>query len=129
MLVHGFHPILYVTDPYAERDFFRQFGFETVYEGDEFPGFLAIQSGSVIFGLSGNKDLPPAAHEGVRWQFRVADVDKIVETCDAASLACEFVVESGGDAHRARVVKVVSPNGVVVWFEGPNEARYVTPGS
>jgi hypothetical protein len=32
-------PILYVPDQYAEREFYELFGFERVYEGDEFPGF------------------------------------------------------------------------------------------
>jgi hypothetical protein len=47
-------------DPYAERDFFTLFGFETIYEGSEFPGFFAIRCGMAIFGLSGNKELPRA---------------------------------------------------------------------
>jgi hypothetical protein len=120
--VNGFHPILYVADPYAERDFFSRFGFETFYEGDEFPGFLAVNCGSVLFGLSGNKEqLPSAAYDGVRWQLRVDDVDEIVETCTAAALQCEVIVEEGGSTHRARIAKVTSPNGVSVWFEGPNE--------
>jgi hypothetical protein len=35
--------------------------------------------------------------------------------------AVEIVVEEGGTTHRARIAKVTSPNGVQVWFEGPNE--------
>ena len=120
--IRAFHPILYVADPYAERDFYARFGFSTVYEGDEFPDFLAVQCGSVIFGLSGNKGhLSPVAHEGVRWQFRVDDVDDLVAVCDEAALPHEVVVETGEDTHRARIAKVTSPNGVLVWFEGPNE--------
>ena len=122
MAIRAFHPILYVADPYAERDFFARFGFATAYEGDEFPDFLAVECGSVIFGLSGNKeDLPPIAHEGVRWQFRVDDVDEVIAVCEAAALPYELVVETGGDTHRARIAKVTSPNGVSIWFEGPNE--------
>jgi hypothetical protein len=122
MPVTALHPILYVADPYTERDFFGRFGFETFYEGDEFPGFLAVKCGSVLFGLSGNKgQLPPAAYEGIRWQLRVDDVEEIVETCAAAAIPCEVVVEEGGSAHRARIARVTSPNGVIVWFEGPNE--------
>jgi len=41
MAVRAFHPILAVAGPYAERAFFALFGFETVYEGTEFPGLLA----------------------------------------------------------------------------------------
>lgn len=116
MTVSGFHPILYVADPYAERDFFSRFGFEAFYEGDEFPGFLAINCGPVLFGLSGNKErMSPAAYEGVRWQLRVDDVNAIVETCSEAGLACEVIVEEGGSTHRARIARVTSPNGVLVW--------------
>jgi hypothetical protein len=122
MGIQAFHPILYVADSYAERDFFSLFGFETVYEGTEFPGFLAVECGSVCFGLSQNKELAAAgAHEGVRWQLIVDDVDDIAATCSRAGLQCEIVTEEGGAAHRARIAKVTSPNGVLVWFEGPNE--------
>lgn len=122
MAVNAFHPILYVADPYAERDFFARFGFGTVYEGDEFPGFLAVECGSVRFGLSRNRDLPSTgAHDGVRWQFIVDDVDEIASICATAELPCEIVIEESGDTHRARIAKVSSPNQVIVWFEGPNE--------
>lgn len=122
MTVREFHPILYVPDPYAERDFFALFGFETVYEGSEFPGFLAIRCGNAIFGLSGNKELPASgAHDGVRWQLMVDDVDDIASICARTDMACDIITEEGGTTHRARIAKVRSPNGVLVWFEGPNE--------
>jgi hypothetical protein len=120
--VREFHPILYVADPYAERDFFSLFGFETIYEGSEFPGFLAIRCGAAIFGLSSNKDLPATgSHEGVRWQLIVDDVDEIASICIAAGLSCDVALEEGGTTYRSRIATVTSPNGVVVWFEGPNE--------
>jgi hypothetical protein len=123
MAVAGFHPILYVADPWAERDFFTLFGFETVYEGPEFPGFLALAQGPVRFGVSGNRDLPAGGgHEAVRWQFVVDDVDEVLATCAREGVEAEVTVETGGDTHRARIVVVTSPNGVPVWFEGPNEA-------
>ncbi len=122
MAVREFHPILYVADPHAERDFFALFGFETIYEGSQFPGFLAIRCGSATFGLSRNKELPPSGgHVGVRWQLIVDDVDDVASVCARGGLPCEIVVEEGGASHRARIAKVTSPNGVLVWFEGPNE--------
>jgi len=122
MAIREFHPILYVRDPYAERDFFALFGFETIYEGSEFPGFLAVRCGMAIFGLSGNKELPaPSAYEGVRWQLIVDDVDEIASICTRENLPHDLVVEEGGTTHRARIARVTSPNGVLVWFEGPNE--------
>lgn len=122
MPVIAFHPILYVEDPYAERDFFARFGFVTTFEGPEFPGFLAIECGSVRFGLSrGRGPMSETNHHGVRWQLLVDDVDGIASVCAADGLRCELLVEEGGDSHRARIAKVLSPNGVTVWFEGPNE--------
>ncbi len=122
MAITGFHPILYVDDQYAERDFYLLFGFETVYEGPEFPGFLALASGPVVFGLSTRPELPDDGNANVRWQFVVEDVDEITAICDNAGLEYEIEVEVGGTSHRARIAKVRSPNGVQVWFEGPNEA-------
>jgi hypothetical protein len=122
MTVRAFHPILYVADPHSERDFFSRFGFETAYEGDEFPGFPAVECGSVCFGLSGNKELPATGtYDCVRWQLIVDDVDESISVCSVAELPCEVIVEEGGTTHRSRIAKVTSPNGVVVWFEGPNE--------
>jgi hypothetical protein len=122
MAVSAFHPIMYVPDPYAERDFFELFGFETVYEGDEFPGFLAVGSGDVRLGLSSNGELPAdGGHAAIRWQFIVDDVDDIIVACEQANLAYDVLVEEGGQTHRARCVKVESPNGMPIWFEGPNE--------
>ena len=122
MGVQAFHPILYVADPDAERDFYTRFGFETIYEGEEFPGFIAVGRDTVRFGLSRNRDVSsPSSYEGVRWQLVVEDVDEIVELCTAAGLTHELIVEERGETHRSRIAKVTSPNGVEVWFEGPNE--------
>ena len=120
--ISAFHPILYVADPTTERDFFGLFGFATVYEGAEFPGFLAISLGPITIGLSRNRELPPSGgHEAIRWQFIVDDVDEITAVCDRAGLPYEIITETGGDTHRARIARVTSPNGVPIWFEGPNE--------
>ena len=101
MTVQALHLILYVADPDAERNFFERFGFTTTYEGDEFPGFLALECGDVRFGVSQSKTLPPnGGHDGVRWQLIVDDVDQIAAICADASFPCEIVVETGGDTHR-----------------------------
>ncbi|HEY2791653.1 MAG TPA: VOC family protein [Micromonosporaceae bacterium] len=121
MAIAGLHPILYVPDQYAERDFYLRFGFETVYEGPEFPGFLAVGTGSVIIGLSSRPEAHVGGLDNIRWQFVVDDVDEIVSACEAAGIPYEIEVETGGDTHRTRIVKVRSPGGVLVWFEGPNE--------
>lgn len=100
-------------------------GFEVVYEGSEFPGFLALRKGEATFGLQASSPEHPGYAEGMRWQFEVAttpDLDDVVTACRAQGLPCVESVETGGEAFRTRLVRVVSPCGFTVWFEGPNEA-------
>lgn len=123
MAVTAFHPILYVDDPRAERDFYLRFGFETAYEGDDFPDFIAVRAGAAVFGLSSNRSLPTVGtYDAVRWQLNVDDVEAIIGICEADRLPYELETEAPSPAHRARIVKVHSPNRVLVWFEGPNES-------
>lgn len=123
MMVTDFHPILYVEDQYAERDFYALFGFTTIYEGPEFPGFLAVSAGNATIGLSHRDDLPvDDAARGLRWQFIVENVDDVISVCAANNLPCEVIVEAGGMTYRTPIAKVTSPNGISVWFEGHNDA-------
>jgi hypothetical protein len=117
------HPIIYVADQYAERDFYARFGFETVYEGDEFPGFLAIKCGEAVIGLQQASAENPAYSGGLRWQFELEGSEEIaamIDVCQAHELEHEVLEERGGDLVK-QLVRVVSPSGVAVWFEGPNE--------
>ena len=119
------HPIMYVSDQYAERSFYELFGFERVYEGEEFPGFLAIQQGEAVIGLQRASPGQPAYSHGLRWQFELdtADqADEIIAICRTHGLEHEVVTEQGGDRFLRRLVAVRSPGGVTVWFEGANEA-------
>jgi hypothetical protein len=119
------HPIMYVPDQYAERAFYALFGFTTYYEGDEFPGFLALQQGDAIVGFQRASDENPAYREGLRWQFEVEtteQIDSIISVCRVNALEHEVVTERGGTRFVTRIVKVRSPSGHLVWFEGPNES-------
>jgi hypothetical protein len=119
------HPIMYVTDQYAERSFYELFGFERAYEGEEFPGFLAIRHGEAIIGLQRASTEQPAYAEGLRWQFELetgGQVDDVIATCRDHGLEHEVAIEHGGDRFLTRLVSVTSPSGITVWFEGPNEA-------
>jgi len=123
------HPIMYVSDQYAERDFYELFGFKRVYEGDEFPGFLAIGHGSAVIGLQQASEDEPPYSGGLRWQFEVgsaAEMDAIIAVCRANELEHDVIVEEGGNRFRRRCATVRSPAGVVVWFEGPNEAEAIS---
>lgn len=119
------HPIMYVPDQYVERAFYELFGFERHYEGDEFPGFLAIRHGKAIIGLQRASAQQPAYTEGLRWQFeleRVEQFEEILAACRVHNLEHEVLMEEGGDRFHHRLLKVLSPGGVRVWFEGVDEA-------
>ena len=58
------HPIMYVADQYAERSFYELFGFERTYEGEEFPGFLAIRHGEAVIGLRASRARPAGLYAG-----------------------------------------------------------------
>lgn len=60
---------MYVPDQYAERAFYESLGFITTYEGDEFPGFLALQYEECTFGLQRASSEHPTYSAGMRWQF------------------------------------------------------------
>jgi len=116
---------MYVADQYAERAFYELFGFQRVYEGDEFPGFLAIRHGEAIMGLQRASPGQPTYSQGLRWQFELdtADqVDEVIATCRTHGLEYEVVIERGGDRFLRRLVAVKSPGRVTVWFEGADEA-------
>ena len=115
------HPIMYVGDQYAERTFYELFGFQRVYEGCEFPGFLAIGHGEAIIGLQRASPGQPGLLAGPRWQFELGSadqVDEVIATCHTHGLEHEVVIERGGDRFLRRLVAVKSLCGVTVWFEG-----------
>lgn len=116
---------MYVADQYAEREFYELFGFERVYEGDEFPGFLAIRHGEAVIGLQCASADNPSYSSGLRWQFEVDDpgqIEEIIKVCRAHDLQHEVSDERGGERFVRRLVQVTSPGGVKIWFEGSNEA-------
>ncbi|CAN5220027.1 hypothetical protein BH20ACT24_BH20ACT24_24430 [soil metagenome] len=48
----------------------------------------------------------------------MSDVDAVIAACERAGFACEVLVEQPRPDWRYRVVKVRSPNGFEVRFEG-----------
>ncbi len=116
---------MYVPDQYAERDFYRSLGFSDHYEGDEFPGFLAISAGEAVIGLQrASAENPPYAG-GLRWQLEVdtvQEIDDLIAACERDGRSHQVEVETGGTRFRTRLLSVTSPAGVTVVFEGPNEA-------
>ncbi len=73
-------PVLNVADVAAERAFYESLGLPVIYEGDEYPGFIAFGTGALDFGIqaaAGPND-PPSV---LTWQLGVSDVDVAAELC------------------------------------------------
>lgn len=75
-------PILYVKDLEKEADFYKSFGWKVSYQGDEFPGFIGLRSGSIEFGLErkGNFD-SNKADDILVWQMGVDNFSRIMQIC------------------------------------------------
>ncbi len=121
-LVTKLVPILYVEDPESERRFYATFGLRTTYEGPEYPGFIAVGNDAVEFGLSTRPEGPSAAEGLLQWQLGVSDVDAVITACERDGLDYDVSVEQPGPDWRYRIVRVRSPNGLEVWFEGEQES-------
>ena len=82
------HPIMYVADQYAEREFYELFGFERHYEGEEFLGFWRSGRVKQSSGCDRRRQCP-AYSGGLRWQFELAgasDLDDMIGICRARNL-------------------------------------------
>ncbi|MGI8681116.1 MAG: VOC family protein [Mycobacteriales bacterium] len=113
-------PVLNVADVAAERAFYESLGLPVIYEGDEYPGFIAFGTGALDFGIqaaAGPND-PPSV---LTWQLGVSDVDVAAELCREAGL--EFTTEQNdpapGWSYRRLILR--SPSGYRVALEGPRE--------
>ncbi len=113
-------PILNVSDLPAERVFYESLGLPVIYEGDEYPDFVAFGTDVLDFGIQaapGPND-PPSV---LTWQLGVSDVDVAGDLCRRAGL--EFTIEQNdpapGWSYRRLILR--SPSGYRVVLEGPHE--------
>lgn len=113
-------PVLNVSDVAAERAFYETLGLPVIYEGDEYPDFVAFGTEVLHFGIqpaTGPID-PPSV---LTWQLGVANIDVAAEHCRRAGL--EFTPERNdpapGWSYRRLILR--SPSGYRVVLEGPSE--------
>jgi predicted enzyme related to lactoylglutathione lyase len=94
-LFTGLAPVLNVRDVVAERAFYESLGLPVIYEGDEYPDFIAFGNDKVHFGIqpAPKENDPPSV---LTWQFVVADIDAAIRVCTQAGL--EFEVEQNNPA-------------------------------
>lgn len=113
-------PVLNVTDLAAERAFYETLGLPVIYEGEEYPDFIAFGTDALHFGIQAAErpNDPPSV---LTWQLGVKDVDVAADHCRRVGL--EFTTENNdpapGWSYRRLILR--SPSGYRVVLEGPNE--------
>jgi|ERR1700691_2150841 catechol 2,3-dioxygenase-like lactoylglutathione lyase family enzyme len=78
-----------VPDVAAERAFYERLGLPAIYEGGEYPDFIAFGTETLHFGIqkaSGDND-PPSV---LTRQIGVTDIDRAIERCRSAGISFEL---------------------------------------
>jgi catechol 2,3-dioxygenase-like lactoylglutathione lyase family enzyme len=113
-------PVLNVRDLAAERAFYESLGLPVIYEGPEYPDFIAFGTGAVHFGIqavAADND-PPSV---LTWQITVQDIDRAMERCRAAGISFELEQNDPAPGWSYRRLLIRTPSGYRLALEGPNE--------
>ncbi|MGY4771626.1 VOC family protein [Kribbella sp. CWNU-51] len=113
-------PVLNVTDLAAEREFYERLGFPVIYEGPEYPMFIAFGTDRIHFGIqeaSAHND-PPSV---LTWQIAVTDVDVAMERCRAAAVDFELEQNDPAPGWSYRRLILRTPSGFRLVLEGESE--------
>jgi catechol 2,3-dioxygenase-like lactoylglutathione lyase family enzyme len=113
-------PVLNVRDLRAERAFYERLGLPVIYEGDEYPDFIAFGTDTVHFGIQAapaDND-PPSV---LTWQIAVTDIDRAVERCRGAGISFELEQNDPAPGWSYRRLLIQTPSGYRLALEGPKE--------
>ena len=108
-------PLLTVQNLLGEATFYRNLGFALIEFGSD--SVTVAYEESVLFGLVHSDDFDPdAANQFLSWQFGVESVEAIYQICREKQIEpLELpALQSWGEW----ILKLSSPNGYVVIFEG-----------
>jgi catechol 2,3-dioxygenase-like lactoylglutathione lyase family enzyme len=113
-------PVLNVRDLSAERAFYERLGLPVIYEGDEYPDFIAFGTDTVHFGIQAapaDND-PPSV---LTWQIAVTDIDQAMERCRSAGISFELEQNDPAPGWSYRRLLIQTPSGYRLALEGPKE--------
>ncbi|MEV0797830.1 VOC family protein [Kribbella sp. NPDC050281] len=113
-------PVLNVSDLAAEREFYEKLGLPVIYEGEEYPDFIAFGTDTIHFGIqqaSSDND-PPSV---LTWQIAVSDIDAAADRCRAAGLQYELEVNEPTPTWKYRRLLLQTPSGYRLALEGESE--------
>jgi catechol 2,3-dioxygenase-like lactoylglutathione lyase family enzyme len=113
-------PVLNVRDLPAEREFYEKLGLPVIYEGPEYPDFVAFGTDTVHFGIqaAAAANDPPSV---LTWQIGVRDIDQAIERCQTAGIAFELEHNNPAPDWSYRRLLIRTPSGYRLALEGPNE--------
>jgi catechol 2,3-dioxygenase-like lactoylglutathione lyase family enzyme len=113
-------PVLNVSDLAAERAFYEKLGLPVIYEGEEYPDFIAFGTDTVHFGIQQAKveNDPPSV---LTWQIGVSDVDAAAERCRAVGLDYELEHNRPAPGWTYRRLLLRTPSGYRLALEGESE--------
>ncbi len=113
-------PILLVSDLDAEVKFYKKLGFRVIYQGEDFPGFVALGSGGVEFGLQRDRSFERSQIPRVLvWQFQARSLCPVVRLASRHGWKTEGPRQYWPEQD-AWELTVYTPNGYGLVVEGPN---------
>jgi catechol 2,3-dioxygenase-like lactoylglutathione lyase family enzyme len=113
-------PVLNVRDLQAERRFYESLGLPVIYEGHEYPDFVAFGTDTLHFGIQSApvENDPPSV---LTWQITVSDIDAAAELCRGAGLEFEMEHNDPAPGWTYRRLILRTPSGYRLALEGENE--------
>jgi catechol 2,3-dioxygenase-like lactoylglutathione lyase family enzyme len=110
-------PILYVRDLAPEVEFYQRLGFEISYQGEDFPGFIALRKDSIEFGLETRDGFDPErANDSLAWQMEMDSFSKVIAICKKHAIEHSEPQQYWAEMN-AWAMKVRTPNGYTLHLE------------
>jgi len=113
-------PVLNVRDLAAERAFYEQLGLPIIYEGPEYPDFVAFGTDTVHFGIQ-EAPAPNDPPSVLTWQIGVTNIEAAMERCRSAGISFELEQNDPAPGWTYRRLLIRTPSGYPLALEGPNE--------
>lgn len=107
----------------AEVDFYAKLGFELTYQGDEFPGFVALRADGVEFGLQQVSSFERGQIANVLvWQLEAQSLRPVLERARLHGWQVDGPRQYWPEQDAWELI-VHTPNGYGLVVEGPNPNR------
>jgi catechol 2,3-dioxygenase-like lactoylglutathione lyase family enzyme len=113
-------PVLNVRDLAAERAFYERLGLPVIYEGPEYPDFIAFGTEALHFGIQ-KAPAPNDPPSVLTWQIRVTDIEAAIKRCRSAVIDFELEHHNPAPGWTYRRLLTRTPSGYRLALEGPNE--------